>query len=90
MSRMKRSLPALPRDLRPTGADAAAGLRMLAAQIGELVGNTSVPALETALDLALAGPADLDAARRLADEIAERSARLDDVIGRTLLTAPIA
>ncbi len=90
MPRMKRASPVFPARIRPADADPAAGLRMLAAQIGDMVSGTAVPSLETALDLALAGRADPEAARRLAEDMSERSRRLDEVIGRALLSAPIA
>jgi len=90
MPRMKRSSPLFPAQSRPADADPAAGLRMLAAQISTMVDDTAVPSLEAALELALADRANPEAARRLATDMSERSRRLDEVIGRALLSAPIA
>jgi hypothetical protein len=70
--------------------DQAEELRMLAVRIGDLVTATGTAALESALALA-ASPtaADAEQARKLADELSERSSRLDQDIGRTLLSARI-
>jgi hypothetical protein len=68
----------------------AAELGMLAKRIDDLVSTTGLAALEAAMALAAAPDAsDLDRARKLADDIAERSSRLEQDIGRTLLSARI-
>ena len=70
--------------------DPAAALGILAQRINELVSTTGAAALEAAMALATApNTADLDRARKLADDIAERSSRLEQDIGRTLLSARI-
>jgi hypothetical protein len=70
--------------------DQAEELLMLAIRIDDLVTATGTAALESAL--ALAGSptaADVERARKLADELSERSSRLEQDIGRTLLSARI-
>jgi len=70
--------------------DPAAALGMLAQRIDELVTTTGLAALQAAMTLAVEPDAsDLDRARQLADDIAERSSRLEQDIGRTLLSARI-
>jgi hypothetical protein len=74
----------------PAAFDEAAELRLLALRIEELVTTAGATALDSALRLA-ASPttADIERARVLADELAERSSRLELEIGRTLLGARI-
>jgi hypothetical protein len=63
---------------QPAGADRTAELRVLAAKIDALVSTTGIVALDAALALAASGdPAATDRARSLADDLAERSSRLE-------------
>ena len=64
---------------------------MLAARIDELVTTSGTVALDSALQLAASpSAADIERARKLADELAERSSRLEQDIGRILLSARIS
>ena len=90
MSKAKMPEPFGDRQAQPNESDRAAELRMLAVKIDELVASTGIAALDAALALALSGdPAAMDRARGLADDLAERSSRLEQEIGRTLLSARI-
>ena len=90
MSKAKKPEPARDTRVRSNEPDPAAELRMLAARIDELVTTTGIAALDAALALAQSGdPAGIERARRLADDLAERSSRLEQEIGRTLLSARI-
>lgn len=74
----------------PNQSDRAAELRILAVKIDELVASTGIAALDAGLALAISDdPAAKDKARGLADDLAERSSRLEQDIGRTLLSARI-
>lgn len=89
----KAETPETARDDRSHAdeADPAAELRMLAANIDELVATTGIGALDAALALAKSGDtAGIERARSLADDLAERSSRLEQDIGRTLLAARIS
>jgi hypothetical protein len=75
---------------QPNESDRAAELRMLAVKIDELVASTGIAALDAVLALATSDdPTAKDKARGLADDLAERSSRLEQDIGRTLLSARI-
>ena len=90
MSKAKTPEPFGDRPTPPNESDRAAELRMLAVKIDELVASTGIAALDAALALAVAGdPAAMDRARGLADDLAERSSRLEQEIGRTLLSVRI-
>ncbi len=90
MSKAKTPEPFGDRQPQSSESDRAAELRMLAVKIDELVSTTGIAALDAALALAVASdPAAMDRARGLADDLAERSSRLEQEIGRTLLSARI-
>jgi hypothetical protein len=90
MSKAKTPAPIRDSQDRASEPDRSAELRMLAAKIDELVATTGVAALDAALALAQSGdPAGIGQARSLADDLATRSNRLEQDIGRTLLSARI-